>query len=112
MKKNETKFRSFSGNIEPGKDIVFVFGSNPEGRHGAGAAKVAVDKFHARYGVGEGLTGEAYALPTKDLRVKENNGLRSISKPDIIAGIRRLYAVARENPEKSFEIAYRNVEKH
>lgn len=111
MKKNETKFRSFSGNIEPGKDIVFVFGSNPEGRHGAGAAKVAVDKFHARYGVGEGLTGEAYALPTKDLRVKENNGLRSISKPDIIAGIRRLYAVARENPEKSFEIAYRNVEK-
>lgn len=37
---------------------VFVFGSNPEGRHGAGTAKIAREKFGAEYGVGRGLTGK------------------------------------------------------
>ena len=62
----------------------------------------------AIYGQGEGLQGNAYALPTKDLRVKENNGLKSISAEDIIKNIKKLYAVARENPSKKFKIAYRN----
>jgi hypothetical protein len=48
---------------------VFVFGSNLAGRHGAGAAKLAMQKFGARYGVGRGLQGQSYALPTKDLEV-------------------------------------------
>ena len=30
------------------------------------------------------MTGNAYALPTKDLRVKENKSMRSISEEDII----------------------------
>jgi hypothetical protein len=41
--------------IEPDENTIFVFGSNPEGRHGSGAAKVAKDKFGAVYGQGEGL---------------------------------------------------------
>lgn len=49
---------------------IFVFGSNLAGRHGAGAAKYAMEVFGAEYGVGEGLTGRAYALPTKDMKLK------------------------------------------
>lgn len=60
----------YEGDIKPEKNTIFVFGSNPEGRHGAGAAKIAREQFGAKYGVGEGMTGNAYALPTKDLSVK------------------------------------------
>jgi len=44
---------------------ILVFGSNLEGRHGAGSALAARLHFGARYGVGEGRTGHCYALPTK-----------------------------------------------
>lgn len=50
--------------------MIFVFGSNLAGRHGAGAAKYALLKYRAEYGVGVGRTGDAYALPTKDERLK------------------------------------------
>ena len=40
----------------------------PEGRHGLGAAKIARQQFGAVYGQGEGLQGNAYALPTKNIR--------------------------------------------
>lgn len=62
----------YIGNITP--EANTIFGSNPEGRHGA--AKVARNQFGAIYGQGEGLQGNA--LPTKDLRVKENWGLREV----------------------------------
>lgn len=50
-------------------EAVFVFGSNLAGIHGAGAARAAHDEFGAIYGTGEGSTGGAYAIPTKDKRV-------------------------------------------
>ena len=59
---------SYTGNITPDADTIFVFGSNPEGRHGAGAAKIAREQFGAIYGQGEGLQGNAYALPTKRIK--------------------------------------------
>lgn len=99
----------YSGKIEPGENIVFVFGSNPEGRHGAGAAKIAKTNFGAVTGVGEGLQGNSYALPTKDLRVTENNGYRSIPVPEIIKNIQRMYEVAAKNPDKNFMVAYTNT---
>ena len=34
---------------------VFVFGSNLQGMHGGGAARVAYNKFGAEWGVGVGL---------------------------------------------------------
>lgn len=49
-----------------GPNEIFVFGSNLAGRHGAGAAKTAHDLFGADYGVGFGVTGRCYAIPTKD----------------------------------------------
>lgn len=45
---------------------VFVFGSNLAGRHGKGAAKFALEHHGAIYGVGIGLQGNSYAIPTKD----------------------------------------------
>ncbi len=45
---------------------IFVFGSNKEGRHGGGAARVAAERFGAQYGVGVGRTGRCYAIPTMD----------------------------------------------
>ena len=99
----------YIGNITPDANTIFVFGSNTEGRHGAGAAKVAREQFGAIYGQCQGLQGNAYALPTKDLRVKENRGLRSISKEDIVESIKKLYETARQHPVKLFKIAYRNT---
>lgn len=43
---------------------VFVFGSNLNGYHGGGAARIAMDKFGAVWGQGVGLQGQSYAIPT------------------------------------------------
>lgn len=43
---------------------VFVFGSNLGGWHCNGAAKLAHQKFGAVWGVGVGLSGQSYAIPT------------------------------------------------
>lgn len=45
---------------------IFVFGSNEEGYHGAGAAKQAL-KFGAIMGKGFGFGGNTFAIPTKRL---------------------------------------------
>lgn len=103
--------RYYKGNILPSDNIIFVFGSNPEGRHGAGAARIARLQFGAVYGQGEGLQGHSYALPTKDLRVTTNGGYRSIPPGKITESVKKLYACARENPDKLFCIAYRNTAK-
>lgn len=60
--------------MKPSPDIItelkpneiFVFGSNLAGIHGAGAAKLAKEKFGARNGISNGLQGQSYAIPTKD----------------------------------------------
>ena len=51
---------------ELGPNEIFVFGSNLAGRHGAGAARTAHEVWGAEMGVGVGLTGRTYALPTCD----------------------------------------------
>lgn len=43
---------------------IFVFGSNLEGMHGGGAARIACSKFGAKMGQGVGLQGSSYAIPT------------------------------------------------
>lgn len=43
---------------------VFVFGSNLQGSHGGGAARVAHKLFGAEMGHGVGLQGQSYAIPT------------------------------------------------
>lgn len=46
------------------EDEIFVFGSNLQGRHGGGAARMAHQNFGAEWGVGVGHTGQTYAIPT------------------------------------------------
>lgn len=45
---------------------IFVFGSNLAGRHGMGSARRAFQTFGANYGVGQGMCGRSYAIPTKN----------------------------------------------
>lgn len=48
--------------LKPGE--VFVFGSNLQGQHAGGAARLAVERFGAVWGQGVGLQGQSYAIPT------------------------------------------------
>lgn len=61
-----TKFQYHPDGEIPKNGEIFVFGSNLAGRHGAGAAKVALEKFGAVFGKGTGWLGDSYAIPTKD----------------------------------------------
>ncbi|AUR97798.1 hypothetical protein NVP1244A_096 [Vibrio phage 1.244.A._10N.261.54.C3] len=98
------------------KGCVFVFGSNPEGRHGAGAAKAAMS-FGAKLGQGRGMMGCTYGLVTKNLtsgftepngRVYVREGMRSVTIGAIVSNIQELYEVARSRPDQKFLIAYTN----
>lgn len=75
---------------------IFVFGSNETGRHGKGAAKEACKYHGAEYGVGEGLTGESYAIPTKD------KNLKPLSLDRIHGAICSFLRFAASNPDMSF----------
>lgn len=75
---------------------VFVFGSNLAGAHGAGAALEARCHWGAQPGVGEGLTGDSYALPTKNYQIKT----RPLS--EIAESIERFTNVAEAHPKHYF----------
>ena len=51
-------------------EMIFVFGSNRAGIHGAGAAKWALENCGAVWGKGEGLQYSCYAIPTKDVNIQ------------------------------------------
>jgi O-acetyl-ADP-ribose deacetylase (regulator of RNase III) len=60
-------------NIQELKDNeIIVFGSNKDGLHGGGLARVCYEKFGAEWGVGYGMTGKCFAINTmsgeKDIR--------------------------------------------
>lgn len=75
---------------------IFVFGSNLAGQHMGGAAKTAHEKFGAEMGIGEGLTGQCYALPTLGKKLEKRND------EQLTMSVRRLWKCARENPDKVF----------
>ena len=77
---------------------IFVFGSNLAGRHGAGSAKEARENWGASLGIGEGCTGRAYAIPTKDF------SLRVLPLASIKAAVACFLLYAREHPELTFRI--------
>lgn len=47
-------------------DGIFVFGSNTDGDHCGGAARVALKRFGAVNGQAEGPQGRSYAIPTME----------------------------------------------
>lgn len=59
--------------------MIFVFGSNLSGIHGAGAARFALENHGAKWGQGIGLQGNSYGIPTKDENI-ETLPLRQIQK--------------------------------
>lgn len=77
-------------------DLIFVFGSNLAGRHGAGAALHALRHFGAQRGIGRGRTGNAYALPTK------GHDLKPLAATDIEKHIFEFADYARQHPELIF----------
>ena len=78
--------------------MVFVLGSNQAGRHGKGAALFARQHHGAVYGVGEGMTGNSYAIPTKDKYMKTRS-LNSIKR-----SVDRFIRYANNNPNLQFEV--------
>lgn len=50
---------------------VFVFGSNKNGLHDGGAAKLALEKFGAIYNLAYGFQGQSYAIPTLDRKMQK-----------------------------------------
>ncbi len=69
---------------------IFVFGSNARGLHIGGAARTAMECFGAIWGVGEGLQGRSYAIPTM-------GGLGKL-RP----AVKRFTTFARQHPELRF----------
>jgi hypothetical protein len=73
------------------KNEIFVFGSNLQGMHGGGAARVALEQFGAVWGQGTGLQGQSYAIPTMHGSI------------DVIAPyVNDFIAFAKEHPELKF----------
>jgi hypothetical protein len=75
---------------------VFVFGSNEAGIHGGGAARLASEKYGARWHQGEGLMGQSYGIPTKDRH------LHTLPIEKIKAGVDRFLRLATKRPELEF----------
>lgn len=104
-------------NVPIQSDVIMVFGSNPQGRHGKGAALAARFHYGAMYGVGRGLVGNSYALPTKNLKpgfVEKSTGItyetagpKSINPKQLLRNIIELYEVASANPSLKFYVIYK-----
>ena len=59
-------------------NMIFVFGSNEAGVHGAGAARFALDKKGAIMGQAFGMQGNSFAIPTKDKTIRNTLSLDEI----------------------------------
>lgn len=79
-------------------DPIFVFGSNLAGRHGAGAARFALQWRGAVAGQGEGPYGDSYALPTKDAE------LRPLPLARVRHHIEDFLTYAELHPELKFQV--------
>jgi hypothetical protein len=78
--------------------IIFVFGSNLAGRHGAGAAKWALENKGAIWGQGIGMMGDSYGIPTKD----EN--IETLSLDRIRIFVNYFLEFARNHPHLKFQL--------
>lgn len=77
---------------------IFVFGSNLDGRHGGGAAAMAHRDYDAKWGVGVGMTGQSYALPTLD------GSFNQLELTDIGSYVDIFKQFAKNHPDKTFYV--------
>ena len=75
---------------------IFVFGSNESGIHGAGAARLAFEKFGAVWKIGVGHEGRTYAIPTKDYDIK------TLDLIEIKDYVNEFLMYAEKNPDFTF----------
>jgi len=85
------------GTLPPDDGWIFVFGSNMWGRHGKGAARIAVLRYGAQEGVWFGPTGRAFAIPTKLAPQAAGMSVRAIGEH-----VERFLKYARERPDVRF----------
>lgn len=82
--------------INVGFGPVLVFGSNDLGVHGKGTALVAARMYGARRGVGEGFSGNSYAIPTK----RTPSVFKTLG--EVNNSVNRFIIFAKNNPDKQF----------
>lgn len=82
-------------------NTIFVYGSNRQGRNGAGAALYAVRKYGAINGIPEGRSGNAYAIITKELRPDHP----PVTLTEVERGVSRFIDYAAAHPELSFIVS-------
>lgn len=78
--------------------MIFVFGSNLAGIHGAGAARYAYQFEGARWKQGEGHRGNSYAIPTKDMHIE------TLPLNIIQDCVNQFIKYAKESPELEFKV--------
>lgn len=79
-------------------NMIFVFGSNLAGIHGAGAAQYASRHRGAEWGKGVGLTGQSYGIPTKD------RNIYTLPFFKVRQHIEQFIEFARMNPKAQFQV--------
>lgn len=79
--------------------MIFVFGSNESGVHGAGAARFAFDHRGAKMGLSFGPSRKSFAIPTKDANIRYTLPLDEIN-----AYVRSFLAYAAQNPKETFQV--------
>jgi hypothetical protein len=78
------------------KGQIFVFGSNLAGVHGAGAAADALKWYGAKIGIGEGLQGSSYGIPTK------GQNIETLALGEIQKHVKTFIEFAKNNPQLQF----------
>lgn len=78
--------------------MIFVFGSNEAGIHGAGAALYARRHCGAAPGVGFGPSGNSFALPTKDHNIK------TLPLVKVSAYVQAFIEYAKSHPDLQFKV--------
>lgn len=75
---------------------IFVFGSNLNGHHIGGAARQAFDDFGAVWGLGIGIQGQSYAIPTLGYEMEK------LPLEEIKYNLEQLVEYTKENPHQEF----------
>jgi hypothetical protein len=83
---------------------VFVFGSNLEGYHGAGAAQEAFEHHGAIMGQGEGLQGNSYAIPTKGKLNPLTRRFRRLDLEEIREAVETFKLFAQSRTDLTFRV--------
>ena len=84
-------------------NMVFVFGSNTEGIHGAGAAKFALQHHGANFGQGHGKQGNSYAIATRTVE-QGNPYIVDLPFDAVKANVAAFIEHAKANPQDEFQV--------